>query len=299
MQTTAAMIRFKSINKRKLSHGELGSLLDHWESSREGIIINTCKRLEYFSGEGEVPSKVAEHLFRLTSGLDSTIVGEGAIQGQVRKAYVENRLELSSALHQLFQRALYVGRRVRSETALSRGAVSYGQASAELVLNNLESELKDANITLTGAHAMNESIIRYLVSKGAQTIFIANRTFVKAQHLAEKHHCAAVSFEQLETVLSKTDVLISATAAPHLVIKKERFPKDKSMLILDLAMPIDVDPAIGTFAGVRLFSLAEIEQQLDQNKALRIGEITKAEAIVSEEVIRFITEQKRREKLTA
>lgn len=293
------MIKFQHLDRRKIKPDEELQLLQIWGQSNDGVIVNTCSRLEHYSGEDEVGSEVAEHLFRLTAGLESVILGEGAIQGQVKKAYTEAGGNVSSALHQLFQRALYVGRRVRTETKLTQGAVSYSQASVELVLKNLEHKLIDANITLAGANALNESIIRYLVSKGAKTIFIANRTYIKAQHLAKRHHCKALSFSCLEEILSKTDVLISTTSAPHFVIRKERFPKDKQMLILDLAMPLDVDPEIGKLAGVRLFTLNEIEQNIDQNMHTRMQEVKFAESIIKEEVERFIREQKERSKLSA
>lgn len=293
------MIKFQHIQKRTLSPEDEEQIRNQWESEDKAVVLNSCSRLERYSGQGRVREEVVNHLFRVTSGLESTVLGESAIQGQVKKAYSESPDGLSTTLHRLFQRALFVGRRVRTETALSRGAISYSQASVELVLKNMEDNLQDANITLTGAHAMNESIIRFLVSKGARTIFIANRTFIKAQHLAERHQCTALTFDKLNEVLAKTDVLISATAAPHLIIKKERFPQAKKMLVLDLAMPRDVEQTIGDLQDVHLISLEEIESRMHQNLNLRRKEIKKAEVIIREEVDRFQEEQKQRVKQIA
>ncbi|MFT3739916.1 MAG: glutamyl-tRNA reductase [Breznakibacter sp.] len=253
-----------------------------------GVKLQTCNRLELYSGQGSVLSGDVEHLFRVVAGLESGLVGDSSIQGQVKRAYAEStgRHNLSPSLHKLFQTALFVGKRVRTETGISRGAVSHSQTVYRL-LHELMPSFRGARITLIGVHHINENIVRYLVKNGASSIFVANRTFDHAKVLADKYGATAFDFSSIEAHLQQTDVLISATAAPHLVVKAERFPKDKPMIVFDLAVPRDVDPAISQFPGVRLFNVSDLESHIDQNIEHRKDAIAKAEQIVKEEVGRF------------
>lgn len=253
-----------------------------------GVRLQTCNRLEFYSGHGPVDPAHAEHLFRVVAGLESGLVGDSSIQGQVKRAYTEStgQNKLSPSLHKLFQTALFVGKRVRTETGISRGAVSHSQTVYRL-LRELLPSFHGARITLIGVHHINENIVRYLVKNGASSIFVGNRSFDRAKVLADKYGATAFDFTQIEAHLQQTDVLISATAAPHLVVKADRFPKDKPMIVFDLAVPRDVDPAIGLLPEVRLFNVGDLETHIDQNLERRHEAIQKAELIVKEEVGRF------------
>ena len=164
----------------------LAEIMDNYD--REGILLNTCNRVEWYSGKGSIPGDVALHLFRVVSGLESVIIGETAIVNQVKTAYMEavKHTLLDKNLHKLFQTALFVGKRVRRETGISRGAMSHSQAAVNLLFQKIENPEK-LNITVIGVNALNEKIIRFLVNKGAKTIFIGNRTYDKAKILAEKY----------------------------------------------------------------------------------------------------------------
>jgi len=274
---------------RKTPIAEREALIERVNSEVfEGVKIQTCNRLEMYWGEGEVDLAHAEHLFRVVSGLESGLVGDSSIQGQVKRAYLESAgsYKLSASLHKLFQSALFVGKRVRTETGIGKGAMSHSQAVYHL-LRELQPQLKNTNITILGVHHINDNIIRYLSKNGASAIFVANRTYDKAKVLAEKYGAMAFDFTSLDERLKHTDVLITATSAPHLLVHANRFPVDKPMIVFDLAVPRDVDPEIGKLPEVRLFNIEDVEGRISQNVEQRQSSIELAERIVIEEVANF------------
>ena len=257
-----------------------------------GILLSTCNRVEWYHGQGDVSPEIARHLFRVVSGLESSIVGETAIVNQVKTAYQDasRQKPLHKSLHKLFQTALFVGKKVRTKTGISNGAMSHSQAVVDMLLQQ-PANLNGLAITIIGVNKMNEKIIQFLISKGARAIFIGNRTYEKASALADKYNSKALRFEHLAETLQNTDVLISATSAPHFVIKKESFPKDKSMLIFDLAVPRDVDPAIAEMENVDYYNIETIEQEVKKNIEIREEKIFHAEVIINEELELFINNQ--------
>jgi uroporphyrin-III C-methyltransferase len=262
--------------------------------NRPGVLVKTCNRLEFYEGDGEVPGPIARHLFRVVSGLDSGLIGETAIQGQIKAAYLEACVTytLSKGIHQLFQTALSVGKRVRCESGISRGAMSHSQAAVEVITKS-GIDLNNTIISLIGAHKLNDDIIRFLKNKGAETIFLANKSFEKAESLAKIHACKVMRLDQLPDMLQFSDILISATAAPHLIVNYDDFPKNRKMLILDLAFPHDVDELIGKLPGVTLFNLENIENMVNQNKDKRRSEVLIAEEIIEAEIDFFLKNQSR------
>lgn len=271
---------------------EIKSRDEHIHSTTEAVYLKTCNRTEVYSGDGEIPVDIIRHLFRVTTGLESNLIGEKAIQGQVREAYkLGSKKPLSSSLHKLFQRALYVGKRVRTETGINRGAVSHSQAAVDLLIN-LDLDLKGSHITLIGAHNMNEKIMLYLKRKGAETIFLGNRTFDKAKDLADKQGSKAFHMDSLEEVLKNTDILITATSAPHHIIHKKNFPLTKDMTIIDLAVPEDVDRDVKELKNVHYIDNRKVEKSVNQNLAQREDEIKKATEIVEDEITLFLDKLK-------
>jgi glutamyl-tRNA reductase len=259
-----------------------------------GVLVQTCNRIEFYTGVGDVPAEVVLHLFRVVSGLESSLVGEIAIQGQVKTAYLEASLKhkLPKSLHSLFQTALFVGKRVRTESGISRGAMSHSQAAIDIILGN-GIDLNKSIISLVGAHKLNGDIIRFLKCKGSETIFLANKSFDKAKAIAETYDCQTMRLDQLREMLTVTDVLISATSAPHLIVKYDDFPANRPMLILDLAFPRDVDERIGALPGVTLYNLEDIEQFVSKNIEKRKVEAEKAQHIIEKEVLLFLEKQKK------
>jgi len=285
------MVKYKSVSFKDFTLSERESFLQTAEVRKEEphILLQTCNRIEIYTGDGEVSKEVARYLFRLVSGLESSFVGETAIQGQVKKAYLEakERFDLPCALHKLFQRALYVGKRVRSESALSQGAMSHSQAAIELIVRE-KIALHQALITVLGANKLNEDVIRFLQSKGASSLFLSNRSYEKAEALATKYDCRAFRLDNKRDFISFSDVLITATSAPHVIIRPEHIVPGRPLLIIDLAFPRDVDPAVANIPGVRLFDLEQIEARIAKNREARRNETEQAERIIEEEVDRLV-----------
>lgn len=256
------------------------------------VVIKTCNRSEVYSGAGEIPIEVVSRLFRVVCGLESNLIGEKAIQGQVKAAYLEAcENQLSSSMHKLFQRALYVGKKIRSHTGINKGAVSYSQAAVDILMkkNIIEESMK---ISLIGAHIMNDKIISYLLKKGASTIFLGNRTYHKAKEIADKYGSEAFSLDQLTDQLLDTDILITASSAPHYLINANNFPANKKMTIIDLAMPADVDPELAAREYIDYITLEHIENTVSQNLEKRELELEKAGRMVDEEIDWFMAYQK-------
>jgi glutamyl-tRNA reductase len=252
------------------------------------VLLQTCDRVELYWGEGNVSVPIAHHLFSVVSGLESSLIGECAIQGQVKNCYQDSseKYNLSSSLHLLFQTALSVGKRVRTDSAISQGAISHSQAVIECLIHE-KVPLKNALITLLGVNKLNEDIIKFLHSKGAFSIFLGNRYFEKAQDLAVKYDCKAFPLDQMQPFLDFTDVLITATSAPHLIVKPEHISPNQKILILDLAFPRDVDESIGLLPNVTLYNLEDIKLRVNQNKKARIKQMEMAYQIIDEEVEKF------------
>lgn len=257
-----------------------------------GVLLSTCNRVEWYHGQGEVPFEIARHLFRVVSGLESSIVGETAIVNQVKTAYEDasRQIALNRSLHKLFQTALFVGKKVRTKTGISNGAMSHSQAVVDILLQK-QVKLDGLAITIIGVNKMNEKIIQFLITKGASAIFIGNRTYEKASALAAKYDSKALKFEHLGETLQNTDVLISATSAPHFVIKKENFPQNKSMLIFDLAVPRDIDPDVTRLENVDYYNIESIEGEVKKNLEIREEKVFHAEDIINRELEKFLNNQ--------
>ncbi len=257
-------------------------------NGNSGVLIQTCNRVEWYYGVGEIPDYIVKHLFRVVSGLESSLIGESAIVNQVKTAYQDaaKKCQLDKSLHKLFQTALYVGKKVRKETGISKGAMSHSQAAVHFLFDKI-GDIKDLKITVIGVNALNEKIIKFLLKKDVEPVFIGNRTFDKAKELADKFGAKAFRFDQLYETLQKTDVLISATAAPHYIIKKESFNIGKPMYMLDLAVPRDIDPEVGKLPNVELFDIEIIEKQIKKNISQRMEKLAMANEIIEDEVKLF------------
>ncbi|MGM9760576.1 MAG: glutamyl-tRNA reductase [Parabacteroides sp.] len=281
------MIQNKTITRAAFNLQERERLSGSiWEDEQTPhILLATCNRTEVYWGEGAVPESVTRHLFRVASGLESALIGERAIQGQIKQAYTEALLKykLSPSLNRLFQSAMHVGKRVRTETRIAEGAVSHSQVTVD-ILREKQIDLKNQVVSLIGVNKLTEDILKFLVSRGAVNIFLANRHLDKAEELAARYHGTAMSLDRKQELLHFTDILICATSAPHAIIRLEDMPDDKSMWIFDLAFPRDVDERIGKLPGVTLYNLEQIEQYARHNLSLRQSEIVKAEQVIGEEM---------------
>ena len=260
-------------------------------SGKPHVILSTCDRVEIYYGEGEVSPDTVEHLYRVVSGLESPLLGETAIQGQVKAAYEKARAGniLSSGLHKLFQNALKVGKRVRRETAVSRGAMSHDLAAVE-TLKHENVDLRESGIVVFGANRLSEAIIKRLVKEGASPAIISTRSFAKARAMAQGLGCEEFTFARAYEKILEADVVISASGAPHLIIKKDRFRHKGKIIIIDLAVPRDVEPSIGRMEGVSLYNTRDIENMIEGNHRGRAEEKDKALSIIKQEVERYQAE---------
>lgn len=265
----------------------------------DGVLLKTCARTELYWGDGDVPADVARHLFRVAAGLESPLLGEQAILGQIKQSYFEARKsgKLSSAINKLFQTASYVGHRVRTETGIARGAVSYSQVTVDILCNELP-DLGNKVVSVIGVNELTESILNFLIARGATNILLANRSFDKAEEIAHKYNnVEAFSLSEKQELFSLSDVVISATSAPHTIIKSSDLPTGKSQLLFDLANPQDIESDVATLEGKRVFNLQQIESLAQQNLQKRALEVSKCEAIIEEEIANLQHWQQYRKKL--
>ena len=293
------MISYRSINQKHASLAERECVFHRSGLAIDGpsVFLQTCNRMEVYYGEGDVPAGVARHLFRVVSGLESALLGERAVQGQVKDAYqtAKANKKLPAQMNKLFEYALQVGKRVRNETEISHGAVSHSLAAIEII----EDEhicLANARITIIGVNKLTADILKFLKNKGAQTIFLANRSQSKAHTLADPFGIPVHPLADKQLLLRDTDILISATSAPHYVIATEDVPDNKQLLAIDLAFPRDIDPALGNRKNVTLYNIRDIEQKVQDNILIRRNEVVKAELIIEEEIAELHDTLERRKK---
>lgn len=265
----------------------------------DGVLLKTCARTELYWGDGDVPADIARHLFRVAAGLESPLLGEGAILGQIKQSYFEAKKtgKLPSSINKLFQTASYVGHRVRTETGIARGAVSYSQVTVDILCHELP-DLGNKVVSIIGVNELTESVLNFLIARGATNILLANRSFDKAEEIAHKYNnVEAFSLSEKQELFTLSDVVISATSAPHTIIKSTDLPTGKSQLLFDLANPQDIESDVATLEGKRVFNLQQIESLAQQNLQKRALEVSKCETIIEEEIENLQHWQEYRKKL--
>lgn len=279
------MIAYKSINQQNTSLEAREAYFQGLQVERGAVLLQTCNRVELYYGEGDVPDDVARHLFRVTAGLESALIGERAVQGQVKESYQQAQLQyrLTAEMHKLFSCALEVGKRVRTETEISQGAVSHSLAAIE-ILQQEQVDLSQSRITIIGVNKLTSDILKFLKNKGARMVFLANRSQIKAHQLADPLGISVFELHDKQRFLADTDILISATSAPHAVIDATDIPVGKKLLAIDLAFPRDIDPSVGRLLNVRLYNLSDVERRVRENISVRKSEVVRAEAIIEEEI---------------
>ncbi|MBO8182361.1 MAG: glutamyl-tRNA reductase [Archaeoglobus sp.] len=260
---------------------------------------NTLQALERFSSQFEIDKNCIEylrndeclrHVLRVASGLESMMVGEDQILGQVREYFHLSKSlgGVGDILNLVFNKAINTGRKVRNLTGINQGSVSIGSAAVELAEEVLGS-LDGKNVLLIGAGEMGSLVANSIANRKACTVLIANRTYEKAAELAKSIGGKAVRFDMLEECLGIADVVISATSAPHYILRKEIVEKtmenrDKGMLVIDIALPRDVGESVGEISGVTLRTIDDLRLVSERNLRKRIEKIPLAEKIVEEEL---------------
>ena len=293
------------------------------ENVEECLILQTCNRIELYIvtedekntvnlakdylakraiANAEEASKAIEtsldndafnHLLSVTSGLESMVIGEDQVLNQVWDAYLEaeNAKTVGPILKHLFNRAMTVGRRIRNETGINKGAVSIGSAAVELAVNLL-GNLEEKKILVMGAGEIGTLVAKALARRCLSPIFIANRTYDRAVKLAEDLSGKAVKFDQFEEVLVDADVVICSTSAPHYLLTKEmvsRLMKQRTnkndLVIIDISNPRNVEKAVQEVAGTKLYNIDDLQFIAEKNKQERQKNIQKAVKILDEELV--------------
>ena len=239
-------------------------------------------------------AEAARHLYRVTAGLDSMIVGEAEIQGQVKRAYELALVEGATGpiLNRMFRGALAAGKRVRTETAVGEKGVSIPSVAVELAQRNL-GDLSARRVLLIGAGETSELTARALAARGSDAVFIANRGYNRAISLAERFGGEAVRIDELPTQLASADIVVSTTNSPHHLIERSELRlimgqrEGAPLLVIDLAVPRDIDPECREIEGVSLYDVDEVQAIVERNASGREAEARRASGILDSELSRF------------
>jgi glutamyl-tRNA reductase len=291
---------------------------------REAIYLSTCNRVEVLANAADEKSAIEKlrafifnhgnlspeemarclylyydhdavrHLFRVASSIDSMVMGEPQILGQVKDAYrtaVEHNATgviLNKVIHHAFRTA----KRVRTETGIANNAVSVSFAAVELA-KKIFGNLKGKTILLIGAGEMSELAAKHLINYGEEKIFITNRTYARAVQIADNFHGKAIEFDKLHEKIQDVDIVISSTGSPGYVIDASmiasalRRRRNRLLFLIDIAVPRDIDPAAGAIDNVYLYNIDNLQDIVDGNLQVRKKEAEKAEAIIDEEVVNY------------
>jgi glutamyl-tRNA reductase len=301
----------------------LSELVSH-EAIHEAVAISTCNRTELTLVAGDaveaesvalaVLSREAEirptellghlysmharaavgHLFSVASGLDSMIVGEAEVQGQVKRAYELALVEGATGpiTNRLFREALATGKRVRSETGVSRSRVSVSSVAVELAADML-GDLSRRRVLVIGAGENGELTARALRERGVHTVFVANRRYDRAIGLAQRFGGGAVRFEDLPAELERADIVVSSTGSPHQIVGREELElvaearAGRPLVLIDIAVPRDIEPGVRDLPGIALYDMDDLQRAVARNMGKREAEASRARTLVERDVERF------------
>ncbi len=229
------------------------------------------------------------HLFKVACGLDSMVLGETEILGQLKKAYdlALQHQHTGPRLNKAFQRAFNVAKHVRTETSIQRGSISVGSVAVELA-EKIFSSLDDRHVMVIGAGDTSEKTARALLSRGAKSIIVANRSFDRAQALATEFGGRAVNFDDWSNEFAQIDIVISSTAAPHHILNRAKLEpliklrKNRPLLLVDIAVPRDIDPEVNLMPNVFLYNIDDLQAIAEDYLQQRKEEIVRCEKIIVE-----------------
>ncbi len=289
--------------------------------AEEAVILSTCNRVEIYAASASAsrdtlaalqqflvdwcayrgplndeiyrlsePDSI-EHLFQVACGLDSLVLGETEILGQLKKSYdlALQHKHTGSRLNKAFQRAFNVAKQIRSETNIQRGSVSVGSVAVELAEKIFES-LRDRQVMVIGAGDTSEKTARALLSRGAQSIIVSNRSYDRAQALARELNGRAIQFDEWAEEFKKIDIVISSTAAPHYILDRVKLEplmklrKNQSLLLIDIAVPRDIEPEVNFLENVYLYNIDDLQTIADDYLKQRREEIARCETIIRDKV---------------
>jgi glutamyl-tRNA reductase len=292
----------------------------------EAVILSTCNRVEiyavsqtplrevfnqiklFLADTHQIPisqfepfleahhgSGAARHLFRVASSLDSMVIGESQILGQVKEAYeiATSAGFTNQILHTLFQRSFGVAKEIRSTTDIGKGAISVGSVAVELA-HKLFGDLHNRAVLVIGAGEMSDLTLRHLAEEGVTTITVSNRSYERAVELAQKYQGRAIRLEDCFTLMEQVDIVISSTGATQCIIQKEqlvpvmRNRKYRPIFLIDIAVPRDIDSQVNKIDNVYLYNIDDLQQVVDNNLTLRQQECSRCEALIEKELTQFM-----------
>lgn len=291
----------------------------------EAVILSTCNRVEMYVSclEGSITvegifsylaefheielsgfspymyhykdERAVNHLFFVTASLDSMVLGENQILLQVKEAYTTAAVEEATGkvLNQLFQQALNVAKIIHTRTTIGKGKVSISSVAVEFA-EKIFQDFTGKTVLVVGAGEMCELLLKHLYEEGARTFVVANRTFERAQELANAFHGQAVKYDLLGEYLAKADIIISSTSAPHYVIHANQVKeaikhrRGNPMFLIDIAVPRDIEPEVGKIDNVYLYNIDDLQSVVNQNIDERTREVEKCRGIIDEEVEHFM-----------
>ncbi|MCL1891164.1 MAG: glutamyl-tRNA reductase [Coriobacteriia bacterium] len=254
--------------------------------------LDLCEIKKYLYHHQDM--KMVGHLFRVVSSLESMVLGEAQILGQIKEAYgfASSNGATDRIFNKLFRQSFELGKRVRSETGIGESAVSISYAAVELARRVFDA-LEGRTILIVGAGKMSELTAKHLVSQGVGSVLVANRTYEKACEIAELFEGEAIRYEELFAHMRNADIVISSTAAPGYVITKDEVAKarkgvrGKALFLIDIALPRDIDPAVHELNDVYLYDIDDLNGVVDANLEERKREAVRAEEIIVEETNSF------------
>jgi glutamyl-tRNA reductase len=287
--------------------------------AEEAVILSTCNRVEIYASTSSEFRQACEalkkflvtchdyhepltdevyafnepqsvqHLFKVACGLDSMVLGETEVLGQLKKAYdvALQQGHTGSRLNKAFQKAFNVAKQIRTETNIQRGSISVGSVAVELA-EKIFSTLKERDVLVIGAGDTSEKTARALLSRGARSIIVSNRSYDRALGLASELGGRAVLFEDWAKEFAKIDIVISSTAAPHHVLDREKLEplmklrRNRPLLLIDIAVPRDIDPAVNFMENVFLYNIDDLQSIADDYLKQRKEEIARCERIIQE-----------------
>ena len=326
-KTAPVEVRERLAFNNEILRSALTSLVGR-QDVREAIILSTCNRVEVMAESPDdrlireflcefhqIPhdsvskhlysfknADAIRHVFRVAASLDSMMIGEPQILGQVKEAYriAADAGTVGMHLSALMNRAFAVAKKVRSETGISQSAVSISFAAVELA-RKIFGDLTGKTVMIIGASKMGELAAKHLKRNGVSSVLVTNRTFERAVELAKVFEGAAVPFEHFTDHMVGADIVISSTGAPHFIISKTLAEqvihrrKNKPMFFIDIAVPRDIDPTVNEIDNAFLYDIDDLQQVIDANLKERMKEASRAEQIVDSEVQAFCLKMQSRE----
>lgn len=282
----------------------------------EVVLLSTCNRVEIYGAtsswvQGQVhrlfrqlcPADIdltpylyvkegaaaVEHLFSVTSGLDSMVLGETEITGQVKNAYqtAQQAGLTGRVLNRLFQTALQIGKEIRTHTGIGRGATSVGSVAVELAEKVFAGDLSDKTVMILGAGKMGEACVRHLTKRGARSVLVANRSPERAQLLAAEFGGRALPFEERMNALTEADILVSSTGSPTTVLHKDEIAqilparRNRPLILIDIAVPRDIAADVEHLDNVYLYNIDHLQTIVRENSRMREQELSKCNEIIS------------------